>query len=296
MKPRRWASWAICLAGAWAASAVAADVRPALDKLRAVGPGGEGQAEAAAAWAQLAAADAADLPAVLSGMDGANPLAANWIAAAVDAIAQRQLQQGGPLPAAALEKFLLDTHHAPHARRLAYEWLVRVDPQTPDRLLPGMLRDPSSGLRRDAVARPIERADELAKAGKRAEAVALYRETLAAARDLDQVRAVADRLRDLGEAVDLAKQLGYIVRWKVIGPFDNAGGRGFDAVYGPEREIRFDAAYPGKTGTVRWVDAVAAGEPRRAWTSTSRWASRREWPATRRRSSSPRGGKKSNCG
>ena len=56
----------------------------------------------------------------------------------------------------ALEKFLVDRRHAPRSRRLAYEWLVRVDPAAADRLLPGMLDDPSLELRRDAVAQLLE--------------------------------------------------------------------------------------------------------------------------------------------
>ncbi len=253
---RRWqrATWVVCLALAGMVRGQAADIEPQLGKLRAVGPNAVGHREATGAWEQLVEADAAQLPAVLAGMDGAGPLAANWIATAADAIAERQLQRGRPLPVAGLEKFLRETHHAPRARRLAYEWLVRADPKTPEQLLPGMLNDPSLELRRDAVARAIDRASALAKAEKRPEAVAAYRQALGAARDLDQVRLVADRLRKLGESVDLPRQFGYLVRWKLIGPFDNGGGKGFEAVYGPEREIRLDAAYEGKKGPVRWVD------------------------------------------
>ncbi len=41
--------------------------------------------------------------------------------------------------------------------------------------------------------------------------------------------------------------------WHVIGPFDNADGKGFDAVHPPEKEIRLDAAYAGTGGKpVRW--------------------------------------------
>ena len=71
---------------------------------------------------------------------------------------------------------------------------------------------------------------------------------------------LAERLRKLGQTVDLARQLGYVVRWKLIGPFDNIGDKGFDAVYGPEREIRVDAAYQGKKETVRWMDFTAADD------------------------------------
>jgi len=238
----------------------AVDVETAMARLRAVGPSGVGHREATQAWQQLVKADASQLPAILAGMKGAGPLATNWIAAAVDAIAERELQRGGSLPAGDLEEFLHRTGHAPRARRLAYEWLVRADPKAPERLLPGMLRDSSMEIRRDAVARLIGQAEAAVKAEKPAEAAALYRQAIAAARDLDQVRLLAGRLRKLGDTVDLPRQLGYIVRWKLIGPFDNVGDKGFDAVYAPEREIRLDSAYPGKKGAVRWVDFTAADD------------------------------------
>jgi hypothetical protein len=40
--------------------------------------------------------------------------------------------------------------------------------------------------------------------------------------------------------------------WRYIGPFDNAGGRGFRTAYPPEREINLAAKYPGKGGPVVW--------------------------------------------
>ena len=251
----------ILLAG-WAAAAVtAADVAPLIHTLQAVGPHGAGHVEAARAWQELAQADAAQLPEILAGLDGAGPLAANWIRTAVDAIAERQLQQGRPLPAAGLERFVGDVRHAPRARRLAYEWLLRADPTAKDRLIPGMLNDPSVELRRDAVARLVDQAAALQSAEKKTEAIAVYRQALAAARDLDQVDLLAGRLRKLGLSVDLRRQLGALVRWKLIGPFDDTGGKGFDAAYPPEREIRLDASYPGKHGPVRWIDYTSS-DPR----------------------------------
>src|SRR5690349_18232783 len=41
--------------------------------------------------------------------------------------------------------------------------------------------------------------------------------------------------------------------WHYIGPFDNADGEGFDAVYPPEREIDLKRTYTGKGGaSVAW--------------------------------------------
>jgi len=243
----------LILVTAFALPAAAGELEPLLKTLQAVGPKGAGNRRATRAWEQLARADADQLPLILAGLDGAGPLAANWIRTAVDAIAQRQLQQGGRLPAAELERFVLDRRHAPRARRLAYELLVRVDPSAPRRLLAGMLDDPSLELRRDAVARRIEEAAAL-ETRQRAQAVAAYQEALSAARDLDQIRLLAGRLRKLGLAVDLPRHFGFLVRWKVIGPLDNADEKGFDAVYPPEREIDLRAPCEGKHGEVQWID------------------------------------------
>ena len=228
-----------------------------LAELRAVGPEAAGHRQATAAWERVAAVDASQLPAILAGMDGAGPLAANWIALAAQAVAQRQLQQGGELSAAELERFVSDRTHSPRGRRLAYELLLLIDPKAEQRLLPAMLDDPSTELRRDAVARLLEQALAAEEAGNKQEAISVYRQALHAARDLDQVRLLAQRLRKQGESVDLARQLGYIVHWRLIGPFDNTDRKGFAAVYSPEREIRPEAAYPGKQGEVRWVDFVS---------------------------------------
>jgi len=241
-------------------AAMGAETGPLLAKLRSVGPDGVGHREATRAWSELVRTDATQLPQILAGLDGAGPLAANWIRTAVDAIAERQLQHGRPLPAAELEKFVLDPGRDPRARRLAYEWLLRVDPSAKDRLIPGMLDDPSREMRRDAVARLVDQAARHAQAKRAEEAITVYRQALGAARERDQVDLIAQRLRALGQKVDLARQLGYVVRWKLIGPFEDVGGKGFDTVYPPERELRFDAQYQGKNGPVRWKDFVCADD------------------------------------
>src|SRR5207245_2352498 len=123
------------------APAGAADTAALLARIRAVGREGAGNAEAGAAWRELVRLGPDALPAVLAGMDGADATAANWLRNAVDAIAERALADGKPLPAERLEKFIADKTHSGAGRRLAYEWLARVDKNAPARLLPGMLQD-----------------------------------------------------------------------------------------------------------------------------------------------------------
>jgi len=231
------------------------DFGPLLEKLRAVGPEGRGHREAARAWAELVErADAGQLPAILAGLDGANPLAANWVRAAADAVAERALKRDGKLPGETLAAFVQDTDRSPRGRQLAFEWLRRSDAQAAGALIPGLLDDPSLALRREAVRRLTGDAIQVLERSGASEAVPLFRRALDAARDLDQVTELAKRLRDLGQQVDLARHFGFLTRWKVIGPFDNTGERGFDVAYPPEKELDFDAEYDGKHGRVKWFD------------------------------------------
>ena len=239
----------LCLVGTCAA----ADLAESMAAVRAVGPHGQGHAEAAEAWGQLARADVVELPLLLAAMDGANPLAANWLRTAVEAVAQRAAQPGEALPLEALERFVLDRGQAARARRLAYELLVAQDAEAEARLIPGMLDDPSLELRRDAVAQVLEEAEAAREAGDRDRAVAAYRRALPAARDQDQIRLVSNQLRKLGEEVELQKLMGFLTCWKLIGPFDNPDQRGFDVAYPPEGEWDFSAAYDGKHGKVEWI-------------------------------------------
>ena len=125
----------------------AVPIANAIKTIRAVGKEGQGNTEAAKAWQSLAKADAAALPKILEAMDGANPLAANWLRAAVDTIVSRAKD----LPQMELMKFIANQKHDPRARRLAYELIKNANPQLAAKLIPGLLNDPSVELRRDAV-------------------------------------------------------------------------------------------------------------------------------------------------
>jgi hypothetical protein len=255
---RRWpwtvGFWALVLL-AWGARAAAAeDVGPLIARIKAVGSEGAGNAEASAAWRELAERGPDALPTILAGLDGAGDVAANWLRAAVDAIAERAVEAGRPLPADQLEAFVRQRRHAGTARRLAYEWLCRVDATAPRRLLPGMLDDPSPELRRDAVAVVLRRARKLLDQGDRTAAVAAYRRAFDATLDQDQADATAARLHELGVEVDPAAHFGFIRRWLLLGPFDSRGGAGFGRGYPPEKESRPARVYTGKDGvTLRWT-------------------------------------------
>ncbi len=65
----------------------------ALATLKQVGHDGAGNRAATQAWAIVAAANAAQLPAILTALDDAGPLAANYLRAATDAVAERTLRK-----------------------------------------------------------------------------------------------------------------------------------------------------------------------------------------------------------
>ncbi len=251
---RAWAFLALALVALVAQGRAADDLSGSLNTLRSVKKLGEGNVAASHAWRQIASASAAQIPVILEALDGANAIAANWLRAAVDSIAERSLSQGQSLPADALERFLKDARHGSASRRLAFEWLARVDAQAPERLIPGMLDDPELEFRRAAVERLIALADAKHASANAAEATAIYRQAFEKSRDIDQVKQLAAKLKELQIPVDLPKHLGLLTRWKLIGPFDNTDLSGFDIAYPPENQFDPRARYDGKRGQVGWID------------------------------------------
>ncbi len=224
---------------------------PELAVIRQVGAKGAGNVAAAQAALKLQQADPKHLLDVLAAIDGANPLAQNWLRSAAEAMAQRQLQATGKLPIESLEKFLTDTKNSPRGRRLAYELIARVDGGAEQRLIPGFLNDPSVELRRDAVALALADAEKLLKADPAA-AKTKYQLAYESARDQDQVKVASDKFKELGEKVNLPAHYGYLMKWQLIAPFDNIDDKGWDVAYPPEMELDFAKKYEGKNQTVQW--------------------------------------------
>ncbi len=234
------------------APGIAAD--PALDQalaaLKNIGPQGQGQAEAVKAVAALSAQPASSLVPLLTALNDASPLAANWLRGAIETVFDRALKANSPGMAAELEKFTLATGNSPRARRLAFELLTRLDPNTPDRLLPQMVDDPSLELRRDAIEHALAELQEQKMSPPRF--LAANQKLFAAARDLDQIEKLAATLREQGAKVDLPRHFGFVMDWRIIGPFDNRDKQGFAVAYPPEKEINPAAEYDGKEGPVKW--------------------------------------------
>ena len=151
------------------ATAADADEGELIRAIMAVGPEGKGNMEAAKAWRALSRRDVEAIPPILKSLDSANDLAANWLRSAIETIVSRESNKPGQtakLPALVLEAFVLDRSHKPQVRRYAYELLAGIDPTRTERLLAGMLNDPGTELRRDAVARALAESAQLQANGK----------------------------------------------------------------------------------------------------------------------------------
>lgn len=245
------ASWLLGAAAIDGAAALPRKLASSVERLKAVGPEGQGNGAAQVAWSDVSKAKASQIPDLLVAMDGANDYALNWIRAAIEAAVQRETAAGSKLSVKSLETVLRDTRHHPRARRLAFELIQRVDTAKAQAILPSFLQDPGSELRREAVAQLMATAAGQIPNSKPA-AVTTYRQALGFSREADQIEDIAKRLLDLGDKVDLAKTFGWVSKWQLIGPFDNTGEAGFAKVYPPEERLELTAELSGKSGPVKW--------------------------------------------
>lgn len=243
---------ALLLAASFATTPKVLAVEPSLiESIRKVGAEGQGNAAATAAWSKLAAVAPTELRTILEGMNGANPLAQNWLRAAVETAASRA-QAAGTLPKDDLAAFIQDTSGDAAPRLLAYELLLQHAPDLAKQLTPALLHDPAAELRLYPVADWIEKAKALQEKGDKPAAIDAYQEALSGARDEEQINTLSKGLRDLGEKVDLPRHFGFLMDWHLIAPFTNADRTGFDTVFPPEEKIDLQAAYPGKGAEAKW--------------------------------------------
>jgi hypothetical protein len=186
-------------------------------------------------------------------------LAENWLRAAVNVVAARA-KQAGEMPMDGLKAILADTRHGVAGRTLAFDLIQEADGKVAEALMPGLIEDPSAELRRHPVARLTEQGQALLDQGDKAKAISSYSKALAAARDEDQIKPLAKRLRDLGETVNLPKHFGFLMNWKLIAPFNNADRKGWAEIYPPEDKLDLAASYEGKGKSASWVEFESKDE------------------------------------
>jgi hypothetical protein len=251
-------AWMMLLSLAAAVPLSAADETASLIAvIKKVSDQGQGNKEAGVATAKLSKAGPDQLPVLLVALNDAGPLARNWLRGAFESIAARSVKSP-EFPKGQLVAFFNDHKNNPAIRRLAFEWVGRVDPEFAKKTIPESLADPSSEMRRDAVAFHVERAKALKEKGDEAGAKAAYELALSGAGDEDQLKLIAKELKEgFGREVDLVQHNGLIMEWRLIGPFDNKDKKGFNVVYPPEKEVDFSKTYKaefeGKTNELKWT-------------------------------------------
>lgn len=245
-----------------------ADVKQLSSTVNAIGLAGRGYPEAVVAVESLSKLDSSAIPEILGSFDDENPIAANWLRGAVEAVAESARKQGKPLADGKLVAFIQDTSHSTKARAVAYHLLGIQNRTAAEELIPSFENDPSLELRWLAVDHLIDQAGTLSEKGQKRPAIETYRQALSATRNSGQARQIADALKELGEDVDTTEHFGFVKNWHVIAPFDFAGGNGFDKKYPPESEVDLTARYAGKLveeieGGARWKPLeLGAGESR----------------------------------
>ena len=137
--------------------------------------------------------------------------------------------------------------------------MVRSDANASQRLLGGLLDDPSPELRHDAVAMALKEAESLI-ATDRPAALKGYQRLFCQLGTSSRCGRSQPEFASSVVKSDLSQHFGFLLNWKVVGPFDNTGGAGLEAVYPPEQEVNLNATYPGKLDEVRWQEIKAVDE------------------------------------
>lgn len=223
-----------------------------LQAIQTIAQQGKGTEAGQAAWNRISEGGPGLLLPLLQAMDRPGVVPSNWLRTAFDRIADREWKTGGAkIDAAALLAFAQDSKRQGRARRLALETAEKLRPGTSTKLYPGWLNDPE--FRFEGVAVALTKAQQLAKTGNKVQAVAAFRVAFAASRDLQQARAAAAGLLELGVTVSVAEHMGFLTDWYLIGPFDSQGKQGFKLTYPPEKKVDLSEELPGQGKKVRWL-------------------------------------------
>lgn len=239
----------------WLAAGVAAsadDVDHDLAVIATCGPNGAGASAAREAAKRLTQAGLPALPRLLIAMDTPNVVAANWYRSVFDSLVQKELaREKGELPKDEFVAFVTDGRRQGRARRLVLDVLDRLDPAYRAQFIPTRLDDPE--FREEAVAAVLAQGDEAKKQNDPERASRLWMSAFRAARASDQLTPLASRLQAAGEKVNVTEQMGFVVDWHLLGPFDAPGKTGFAKTFAPETAVDLKAEYSGKSGEpIRW--------------------------------------------
>lgn len=229
------------------------DVAEQLAVILRVGPNGAGSAAAKQARDQLAQRGLEILPQLLAAMDTSNVIAANWLRTVYDPLVEQGLADPQTKwPQEFLKDYVSDAQRRGRSRELALVILDKLEPKFRSEWLPTRLDDPD--FRFEAVAIALSAGDKAFAEQKTDQAKVEFQKAFTHARDSGQVSQAAAKLQALGEQANVAKHLGLLLDWKLIGPFDAPKKTGFATVFPPEEKLDFNATYPGQAETdIRWM-------------------------------------------
>jgi len=213
-----------------------------IKQLQSVAQGDAGSATAAKAIKQLREAKDLTLVESLKAMKGATPIGRNWLMGLANSIHKKSSES----EKAALSKFLADPSQDGEARYMVFQWLTANNNTRRLELLANMQMDTSPELRYLAI-------DEAIKVKPETEELSVLLES---ARHPDQVVSILGMLKEKGTIVDQAKQLGFLMDWRLIGPFDNVGTVNFNKEFPIENDWvkgTVQQEYDGKTAPVKWI-------------------------------------------
>ena len=209
----------------------------AIKQVKNVQRHGGGHAKAVEAMNVLNSASASEIPVLLEGLDGANPISANWIRAAI----QKAVAGSESLPADSIAAYFKDQSKNPQGRWLAWQIVCDCKSEFRDQTIDGLVTDPSMPLRAIGIAKQMEDAKAMGKDVENMDSeakdkkLAILKSALENARDVKQISSIAKSMSPLGEEVDLPKHLGLLPTWDLVAGFDNKEESGFDVAYEPEK-------------------------------------------------------------
>ena len=242
----RTCMWGVLALMGTSHQAMAVDLGEWIKAVNAIGPEGKGHEAAIEAMKKLSAQPSSAIPEMLKGMNASNRLSVNWLRSAVESAADK-----GNLPIGEIKKFLDDKSNSQHARRLAFELIVTNNPGQKNAMLAEMLDDPSLEIRRDAVDLELSK---VKNASEKQQQISGYKSALNHAREIQQIKSIAESLSELGTEVDLTKHFGMVMDWHLIGPFPNKNQSRFDVEYPPEVAVDLKGKYEGDGGKqIGWI-------------------------------------------
>ena len=226
------------------------EIKQAIAVIAKAGPQAKNAQAARNAARKLARGGTAVLPQLFDALDTPNVVAANWYRSALDQIVDAELARPKPqLPVGFLKKYVKSKRQG-RPRRYALNLLSKLQPQFVRSLIPTLVEDEE--FRQDAIQARIKMGDELKAAGKKQQAVAVYKSAFKSARSSGQINTLAARLTSLGAKVSIIKHMGFVTRWHLLGPFDAPGTSGFATSFAPEQRVDLKAKYLGKNGQIGW--------------------------------------------